>query len=316
MNTPRSPYKNIFNESATSELAGDDGADVDTPNLGNEGCVHGNHPSEPVLVKYAAVPGVKYTLCTGYDYESDDITSSEVSSQQLTEWIKAIKKDNEDSLEEPDFIKKLIGPIQQAEFKGTKGGGILGRTKMFFDVMCVADTITYGSDGEPVPLRCRALERACYEGGVIPMRAAWNDFKSKMIVPKCFNAPEVVSQAYWIYHEFADRKDEQFKDVFTAKYEADGGKYVPAGGDDFKQVAVIVWSLELDAMIALFEKAWKEMGDGQYGDARPFLVVVEMEDGTKELQVGDFGARMFFTGPCRARCTRRTARSLMRRQWS
>ena len=128
------------------------------------------------------------------------------------------------------------------------------------------------------------------------MRAAWNDFKSKMIVPKCFNAPEVVAQAYWIFHEFADRKDERFKGVFTAKYEADGGKYVPAGGDEFKQVAVIVWSLELDAMIALFEKAWKEMGDGQYGDARPFLVVVEMADGTKELQVGDFGARMFFTG--------------------
>ena len=75
--------------------------------------------------------------------------------------------------------------------------------------------------------------------------------------------------------------------------ESDSGKYIPAGGDEFKNKMILMCTLELDELMAMFRVVNQREEEAEL---QPWLSVGEADDEEEKLIVSDSGAKFLFAG--------------------
>ena len=124
-------------------------------------------------------------------------------------------------------------------------------------IICFADPIAEES-GE-VGVRCVQFEEACMANGLVAMRSALEGMNSMTLLPKCYNVGYVIGQTAFYYDNYASEEVHKSHE-FRVVVESEAGKYIPAGGDEFKNKIVLMCSLKLDELMAMFrvKRSWQQ----------------------------------------------------------
>ena len=178
--------------------------------------------------------------------------------------------------EKPEILKKWIGPVTQTEFKGGAGNGTLGRVMNgTCKLICYADEITAESRPEEGGLRSMKFEELCLANGLIPMRASMEGMKSMVLLPKCCNIGYAIGQTNFYYDKYAS-EDVHKTHEFRMFVESDSGKYIPSGGDEYKNKMILMCTLELDELTAMF---WVVNEEEKDVALRPWLAIGAADEG-------------------------------------
>ena len=294
MNSTPSRYETIFGESAVAPSPGLD-YDETAPNApSGPAREYGVQIAQPDIYSYAGRPGVEYLVTAEYDEDAGEVYDGNAITEHVESKLTAFIKGMERTPEEPEILKKWIGPVTQVEFKGGAGNGILGRVQNgLVKLICYADVLAEDASEGEGGARCLKFEEMCLQNGLIPMHANMEGMKSMVLLPKCYNVGFAIGQTNHYFDVYAS-EDVHKAHEFRMYVEADSGKYIPAGGDEFKNKTILMCTLELDELTAMFKvvNQKEEEEDGQ----QPWLTVGEVDGVEEKLIVSDSGAKFLFAG--------------------
>ena len=79
---------------------------------------YGVQKAQPDIYTYVGRPGVEYLVTSEYDEQSGDIYDGKATAEHVESKLFALLKGALRTPEEPEILKKWIGPVTQTEFKG------------------------------------------------------------------------------------------------------------------------------------------------------------------------------------------------------
>ena len=211
--------------------------------------------AQPDIHPFASRPGVEYLVTAEYDQASGEVYDGKAISEYVESKLTALLKGTKCTPytpEEPEILKKWIGPVTQTEFKGGAGNGILGRVQNgLVKLICYTDVNAEDAGEGEGGARCLKFEEICLTNGLIPMHASMEGMKSMVLLPKCYNVGFAIGQTNHYYEGYASEEVHKTHE-FRMYVESDSGKYIPAGGDEFKNKMILMCTLELDELMAMF----------------------------------------------------------------
>ena len=119
------------------------------------------------------------------------------------------------------------------------------------------------------------FEEMCLANGLIPMRASMEGMKSMVLLPKCCNIGYAIGQTNFYYDKYAS-EDVHKTHEFRMFVESDSGKYIPSGGDEYKNKMILMCTLELDELTAMF---WVVNEEEKDVALRPWLAIGAADEG-------------------------------------
>ena len=169
-------YETIFGKTAEVESPKTDGDILTAPEIstGSGSGVWTPTGATKSHKTYMARPGAEYLVTTMYDEESEVFSGKEVAEWCMAQLEKVMATYYGDGKKKrmPELIKKWVGPVTHAEFKGEKGGGLLGRVHNgTVKIVCYADPALEGAEeGAIEELSCKAFEELCSQNDLLAMR--------------------------------------------------------------------------------------------------------------------------------------------------